>query len=66
MPANVEQQERSALRTMVPRLYGVVALEQWVPISRSASCPVLLAPGASDLSLEFRLFLRLDKTSSLT
>jgi len=51
MPANVAQQGRSALRTMVPRLYGVrEPLEQWIPISRSASRLVFLVLGFPDLS----------------
>lgn len=64
MPANaLHNKSRSARRTMLPRLYGVAALEQWLPISRSACWPLFLGFVGS---LGSHRFLRLNKTLSLT
>lgn len=51
MPANAEQQERSALRTMLPRLYGVAAPEQWSPNIALGELPGLSRLWAPPISL---------------
>lgn len=73
MPANVAQQGRSVLRTIVPRLYGRRDFRTMGPNIALGELPGLthswflhfLSPSLSLSSLVY-LFLRLDKTSSLT